>query len=275
MHVSLAHWRNFIIDMDGVLWRGETALPGIRAFFVVLRESERRIVLATNNSSRTVPQYVAKLDRMGIQVAAEEILTSAQATASYLASTAPKGSHVSVIGGEGLHASLREHGFQITDKNPAYVAVGFDFELNWTKLNDAVINIRAGAVFVGTNADTTYPTEKGIGIGNGAILAALQTATDVAPIIIGKPEPPLYEQALQRLRASASETLMIGDRLETDILGARSAGIASLLLLTGVTTREALSQSDLQPDIVLAGLPNLTHAMLSEPENTTPTAAAR
>ncbi len=268
MHVSLAQWRNFIIDMDGVLWRGEAPLPGLGAFFKVLRDSERRIVLATNNSSRSVPQYVEKLARMGVQVEADEILTSAQATALYLAKRSGKGSRVSVIGGDGLRVSLQEHGFEVTDENPAFVVVGLDIELNWAKLDSAVINIRAGAVFVGTNADATYPNEQGIGIGNGAILAALQTATDETPIVIGKPEPTLYEQALQRMGTTAAKTLVIGDRLETDILGAQRAGIASLLLLTGVTTREAFTHSEIQPDLVLPGLPEVTYAMLSEPENT-------
>ncbi|MDP6834837.1 MAG: HAD-IIA family hydrolase, partial [Candidatus Poseidoniia archaeon] len=240
MHVSIAQWRNFIVDMDGVLWRGDTALPGLGAFFKVIRDSERRIVLATNNSSRTVTQYMEKMERMRVEIAADEILTSAEATASYLGRTAPQGSRVSVIGGEGLRASLREHGFEITDENSDYVVVGFDSDLNWNKLNCAVLNIRAGAVFVGTNADATYPTEEGIGIGNGAILAALQTATSVTPIVIGKPEPSLYQQALERLGAIATETLVVGDRLDTDILGAHRAGMTSLLLLTGVTSREVL-----------------------------------
>ncbi|MDP6793204.1 MAG: HAD-IIA family hydrolase [Anaerolineales bacterium] len=271
--MSLAKWRNFIIDMDGVLWRGETALPGLCTFFKVLRESECRIVLATNNSNRTVPQYVAKLARMGVQVAEDEILTSAQATAIYLANIAPRGTRVSVIGGDGLLASLGEQGFEITDEDPAYVVVGSDFDLHWTNLNDAVLNIRDGAIFVGTNADATYPTEKGIGIGNGAILAALQAATSVTPIVIGKPEPPLYEQALQRLRTEPAETLVVGDRLDTDILGARRAGIAGLLLLTGVTTSNVLARSELQPDMVLPGLPELANAMRSETELTLATTA--
>jgi len=275
MVVSLTKWRNFIIDMDGVLWRGETALPGLCAFFKILRESKCRIVLATNNSNRTVPQYVAKLERMGVQVAEDEILTSAQATASYLANIAPRGTRMSVIGGDGLRASLGEQGFKITNEDPAYVVVGYDFDLHWTKLNDAVLNIRDGAIFVGTNADATYPTEKGIGIGNGAILAALQAATSVTPIVIGKPEPPLYEQALQRLRTEPAEVLVIGDRLETDILGARRAGIAGLLLLTGVTTSDALARSKLQPDMVLPGLPELASAMRLETEITPATTAGQ
>ena len=268
MYVNLAKWRNFIIDMDGVLWRGETALPGLGEFFGVLRETNCRIVLATNNSSRTVSQYVTKLGHMDIQVSEDEILTSAQVTANHLANAAPTGSRVSVIGGDGLHTSLQKRGFEITDENPAYVVVGFDRTLNWDRLDCAVLNIRAGAVFIATNSDATYPTEAGIGIGNGAILAAINTATGETPIVIGKPEPPLYEQALQRLGVAAAQTMMIGDRLETDILGAHRAGIATLLLLTGVSTLETLSDSNIQPDFVLPGLPDLTDAMLSKSETT-------
>lgn len=268
MCLSLEKWDNFIIDMDGVLWRGETPLSGLQEFFTALRGTKRNFVLATNNSNRTVNQYLKKLRRMGVQVSQEEILTSAQVTANHLANTAPNGSRVSVIGGDGLRTSLQEHDFEITDENPAYVVVGFDHNLNWDKLNTAVLNIRAGAVFVATNSDATYPTEAGTGIGNGAIVAAINTSTGETPIIVGKPEPPLYKQALQRLGGSPAQTIMIGDRLETDILGANRAGITSLLLLTGVTTQDNLTDSDIQPDFVLPGLPELTNAMLSKSETT-------
>lgn len=268
MYLSLEKWGNFIIDMDGVLWRGETPLPGLREFFTALRGTKRHFVLATNNSSRTVNQYLTKLRHMGVQVSEEEILTSAQVTANHLANTAPAGSRVYVIGGDGLRTSLQERSFEITDANPAYVVVGFDRSLNWDRLDTAVLNIRAGAVFVATNSDATYPTEAGIGIGNGAILAAINTATGETPIIVGKPEPPLYEQALQRLGGSPAQTIMIGDRLETDILGANRAGITSLLLLTGVTTQDNLTDSEIQPDFVLPGLPELTNAILSKSETT-------
>ena len=141
--------------------------------------------------------------------------------------------------------------------------VGIDKKISWAKLNTAVINIRAGAKFIGTNPDSTYPTENGIGVGNGAILAAIRVATGVSPLVIGKPETPIYEQALQRLKSTASDALMIGDRLDTDILGAQRAGIATLLLLTGVTSLDMSKSSVIQPDLVLPGLPDVTSGMLA------------
>ena len=250
--------------MDGVLWRGETALPGLQEFVDTLRSTKRRIVLATNNSSSTVDQYVNKLKRMGIDVHPEEILTSAQATGNYLYKIAPKQSRVFVIGGDGLTNAIRDYEFTLTEDDPDYVVVGIDKKISWAKLNTAVMNIRAGAKFIGTNPDSTYPTENGIGVGNGAILAAIRVATDVSPLVIGKPETPIYEQALQRLKSNASDTLMIGDRLDTDILGAQRAGIATLLLLTGVTSIEMLKTSVIQPDLILPGLPDATSAMLAD-----------
>ena len=249
--------------MDGVLWRGETALPGLQEFVDTLRSTKRRMVLATNNSNSTVDQYVNKLKRMGVDVHPEEILTSAQATGNYLYKIAPKQSRVFVIGGDGLTNAIRDYEFTLTEDDPDYVVVGIDKKISWAKLNTAVMNIRAGAKFIGTNPDSTYPTENGIGVGNGAILAAIRVATGVSPLVIGKPETPIYEQALQRLKSNASDALMIGDRLDTDILGAQRAGIATLLLLTGVTSLDMSKTSVIQPDLVLPGLPDVTSGMLA------------
>ena len=249
--------------MDGVLWRGETALPGLQEFVDTLRSTKRRMVLATNNSNSTVGQYVNKLKCMGVDVHPEEILTSAQATGNYLYKIAPKQSRVFIIGGDGLTNAIRDYEFTLTEDDPDYVVVGIDKKISWAKLNTAVINIRAGAKFIGTNPDSTYPTENGIGVGNGAILAAIRVATGVSPLVIGKPETPIYEQALQRLKSNASDALMIGDRLDTDILGAQRAGIATLLLLTGVTSLDMSKTSVIQPDLVLPGLPDVTSGMLA------------
>ena len=249
--MKISNYRNLIIDMDGVLWRGNTALPGLEEFVSTIRNTKIRMVLATNNSSSTVDQYISKLKRMGVHVTPEEILTSAQATGSYLYKIAPKRSRVFVIGGDGITNAIRDHEFVITEDDPDYVVIGIDKNITWEKLNTAVMNIRAGAKFIGTNPDTTYPTENGIGVGNGAILAAVKAATGISPLVIGKPETPIYEQALQRLKSNSSDTLMIGDRLDTDILGAQRAGITTLLVLTGVTTLEMSKASVVQPDLVL------------------------
>ncbi len=261
--MKISNYRNLIIDMDGVLWRGNTALPGLEEFVSTIRNTKIRMVLATNNSSSTVDQYISKLKRMGVHVTPEEILTSAQATGSYLYKIAPKRSRVFVIGGDGITNAIRDHEFVITEDDPDYVVIGIDKNITWEKLNTAVMNIRAGAKFIGTNPDTTYPTENGVGVGNGAILAAVKVATGISPLVIGKPETPIYEQALQRLKSNSSDTLMIGDRLDTDILGAQRAGINTLLVLTGVTTLEMSKASVVQPDLVLTGLPEITSGLLA------------
>jgi len=255
---SLSTIRHLIIDMDGVLWHGEMGLPGLVAFFQFLHNHNIRFVLATNNASQTPDHYVAKLARLGVTVSPAEVLTSAQAAAIHLEAIAPKGAEVYTIGEAGLTQALMERGFSLSQNGSKYVVVGMDRGLTWEKLAKATLNIRAGAVFIGTNPDRTLPTERGIALGNGAVLAALQTATDVAPIIVGKPEPIMYQQALARLGGQLGDTAAIGDRLETDILGAVRTGIKSILVLSGISNREQLSQIDYQPDWVFEGIAQLT-----------------
>lgn len=267
--------RALIIDMDGVLWHGDQPLPELIDFFQTLRDRQLRFILATNNASRTVEQYVNKLAGMGVAVDRNEILTSSMATASYLAEhTDPALTRVFVIGESGARQPLIERGFTLTglyevnDASGAGTKVGADFvvcgmdrDLSWDKLATATLNIRAGAKFIGTNPDTTLPTEHGMTHGNGAILAALQAATGVVPIIIGKPEPPMYQQAIALLGADPAETIAIGDRLETDILGAVRAGIRSLMVLTGVSSEEDIHATDYQPTWVMPDIRAVTQAL--------------
>ncbi|MEK7310494.1 MAG: HAD-IIA family hydrolase [Chloroflexota bacterium] len=255
---SLSSIRHLIIDMDGVLWHGDTALPGLAGFFSFLRRRAICFVLATNNASQTPDQYIAKLARMGVAVSRDEVLTSAEAAAIYLEGVAPKGAQVYTIGESGVIQALTERGFVISDDKAPYVIVGMDRGLTWEKLARATLNIRAGAMFIGANPDTTLPTERGITHGNGAILAALQAATSVQPVIVGKPEPIMYRQAIARLGGGADDTAALGDRLETDILGAVRTGIRSIFLLSGVSTREQLDGLEYQPDWVFDSIVELT-----------------
>jgi 4-nitrophenyl phosphatase len=258
--------RALIIDMDGVLWEGERPLPGLVEFFATLRALALHFILATNNASRTPEQYVAKLARLGVRVTGDEILTSAQATALYLRSQTPNGARVYAIGEEGLLNALREQGFalcEMYDVSARYVVCGMDRGVTWDKLATATLNIRAGADFIGTNPDLTLPTEYGFTHGNGAILAGLQAATGRAPTIIGKPEPLMYQQALTRLQADPATTVAIGDRLETDILGAVRAGLKSILVLSGISTREQLNGLDYQPTWVMDSIEAVAHALRS------------
>lgn len=260
--------RAFIIDMDGVLWEGSRPLPGLAGFFSALRERGLRFILATNNASQTPEQYQAKLAGFGVAVARDEVLTSAQAAAQYLAGRAHNGRRVFAIGEQGVRQALAEQGFTLCDLydlTADVVVCGMDRALSWDKLATATLNIRAGAVFVGTNPDRTFPTEHGIAHGNGAILAALQTATDVAPLIIGKPEPTMYQMAMARLQVDPAETVAIGDRLDTDILGAERAGIRSLLVLSGISTADDLSRSNIKPTWVMQDIQAITRALTTLP----------
>jgi 4-nitrophenyl phosphatase len=250
--------RHLIIDMDGVLWRGDELLPGLPAFFAFLRQNDIAFVLATNNSSRTPKQYAAKLARFGVQVSVESVLTSALVSAAYLAEVAPSASRVYVIGEEGIQRALQEQGFILDEKRADYVVVGWDRRLNWEKLATASLLIHNGAGFVGTNPDTTYPTERGPVPGNGALLAALQTATGVEAVVTGKPEPWMYREALRRMDATAETTAMIGDRLDTDIAGAARAGLTTVLTLSGIATEEDLAAASIRPDLVCADIRELT-----------------
>lgn len=264
-----------IIDMDGVLWHGEQAVPGLKDFFHLLREKRLPFIVATNNASRTQDQYVAKLQRMGVTVARKEVFTSSMATALYMAERYdPPTTRVFVLGEEGAREPLLEQGFTLTDiyelddshnggssKGADIVVCGKDETLTWDKLSTATLNLRAGAEFIATNADTTLPTERGLTQGNGAILAALTAATGVTPTIIGKPEPVMYQEALTILSTSAAETIAVGDRLDTDILGAVRTDMRSVLLLSGTDGIEDLTAIDYQPTWIMNDLAALTAAL--------------
>ncbi|MCP4543692.1 MAG: HAD-IIA family hydrolase [Chloroflexi bacterium] len=254
---SITH---LIIDMDGVLWRGNTPMPGLQAFFAFLRQRHIQFVLATNNASQTPDQYVAKLARFGVEMPLECVLNSAQATASYLSTIASPGTRVYVIGQEGTRCALTRHGFVLTDetgKDAAYVVVGWDRQLTWTKLRTAALLIHGGAGFIGTNPDVNFPTEHGPVPGNGAQLAALEATTGVAPTIIGKPEPWMYEEAMRRMGACPETTAVIGDRLDTDIAGGVRAGLTTVLVLSGIASEDDLATSLIKPDVVCADIQEL------------------
>lgn len=264
-----------IIDMDGVLWHGNQPLPGLSNFFATLRELQIPFVLATNNASLTQQQYIDKLAAMSVQVSPSEILTSSMATARYLKENLPADQRrVYVIGEEGLTKPLQQQGFTLTDlyqvnqpekginnDGADIVVSGLDRKLTWDKLATATLNIRAGAAFYATNADTTLPTELGEVMGNGGVLAALTAATGQTPIVIGKPEPILYQQALEILGTEQHNTIAIGDRLNTDILGAVNAGMRSLMVLTGVSSEADLADIDYAPDWILPDIQAITQTL--------------
>ncbi len=248
---QLTQLRHCIIDMDGVLYRGSTPITGATAFLGFLRQRGIPFLLLTNNSTLTAEQYVAKLAGMGVAVEAECILTSAEATARYLAAIASPGTEVYAIGEDGVEAELTERGFVLRDDTKvAYVVVGFDRHFTYRKMATASLAIRGGARFVGTNPDKTFPSELGQMPGNGAVLAAIEASTDTAPVVIGKPKPAIFELALQKLGAEAATSAVVGDRLDTDILGGQRVGLVSVLVLSGVTSAQQLRGSSIAPDLV-------------------------
>jgi 4-nitrophenyl phosphatase len=247
---SLQKLKHLIIDMDGVLYLGDEPIPGTRAFLSFLREQSISFVLATNNATKTPQQFVDKLADMKVTVHPEEILTSALATATYLASIAPEGTRAFVIGQDGLRLALQQAGFELVEDNADYVVAGLDFTVCYERLRDACLQIRAGATFVGTNPDLTYPSELGIVPGAGSIMAFLEASTGIKPTIVGKPQTAMMEQALVRMGAQRATTAVLGDRLETDILAGKRAGLYTLLVLTGVTDRSMLATARIQPDLV-------------------------
>jgi 4-nitrophenyl phosphatase len=249
--------RGLICDMDGVLWRGNSPLPGLPELVSLLEDRSMEYVWVTNNSSRTPEEYVQKLAGMGIQTTAEHILTAAVATARHVADRHP-GATVFAIGGNGVRAALLAEGLtyrgELDVNKVDVVVVGWDQQLTWQKLATATRLILGGATFIGTNPDRTFPLESSLAPGNGAQTAALEAATGIAPLVIGKPAPPLYQQALARMGTAPDATLVIGDRLDTDILGGVRLGMPTALVLSGVAQRDELTDSPIRPTAVFEDL---------------------
>jgi len=258
MPLDLTTIRAVLFDMDGVLYRGAVPLPGVNELLQFLAQRDIAYACITNNASRTPQQVAAKIQAMGLHIPAECIMTSAVATNLHLRAAAAPGTPIYAIGMPGLQEILFGDGYFVPDEHtPKYVVVGIDFELTYAKLRVATLAIRAGAAFIGTNPDTTFPAEDGLVPGCGSILAALAAATDQQPLIIGKPEPGMFTAALDLLDAQAATTLVIGDRYDTDIVGAANAGLPTAMVLTGVSTAADVEHGPVTPDAIFADLPEL------------------
>ena len=256
---KLRQVRAVLFDMDGVIYVGNRPLPGVQELLDYLDASGRRWLCITNNASLTSEQFADKLAKMNISASPTHILGSAEATASWLAQHAPQGSKVIMLGMDGLRSALLDYGFElVTDPQAAeYAVAGINFNLTYENLADVALAIRNGAKFIATNNDPTYPAERGQIPGTGSLIALLQTATGVLPEIVGKPYPGMYELALQRVAAQPAETLMVGDRYETDHAGAIKLGLATAGVLTGITSRVGFEAAHPPVDLILGGLPAL------------------
>jgi 4-nitrophenyl phosphatase len=259
--LDLAAIRTVLFDMDGVLYRGNTVLPAVEDMIAFCDQQGIAYACITNNATRTQAQYGQKLTALDIAIPAERVLTSALVTSYYLREHYPRGTTVYAIGMDGLNDALFHDGyFMPENEKPHLVVQGADFTLTYEKLRVGALAIRAGARYVATNPDRTFPSEEGLVPGAGSILAALQAATDVAPLVIGKPQPTMFQVALEMLQATPDTSLVIGDRLDTDIAGAQNAGLQSALVLTGVSTAANVEASTVQPDAVFVNLNELLAA---------------
>jgi 4-nitrophenyl phosphatase len=256
----------YIFDMDGVLYRGMAPLPGAIELFAALELRGIDYRLATNNSTLTPHQYVEKLAPMGIEVDESVIVTSGGATRQYLERSLPANSSVLVVGEPALSAQLFQTGHlqpaSEGDRDIAAVVVGLDREFTYSKLYAANLAIRGGARFVATNGDVTLPTEIGLVPGCGSIVAAIAAATSQSPEVVGKPESHLFDIACEQMNVKAPETVAIGDRLDTDIVAANRQGALSVMVLTGVSTRDEIADFPEKPDMVFTDLNALLDAIV-------------
>ena len=263
-------FKALVIDMDGVLWRGDTPLPGLSEFFEALADLHLPFVLATNNAMKVAAQYTEKLAGFGVEVSPEHILTSSEATATFIKHHYPEVSTVYAVGEEGLRRALREQNLSVISPEEVrggatapLVVVGLARDaLTYEMLAMGSLLVTKGAELIATNDDATYPTELGPLPGAGAVLSVLTTATGAKPTVVGKPNAAMFEEALQRLGSRSEATGMVGDRLATDIAGGAAAGMKTVLVLTGVSTREDLETSGVQPDFVMEDIRELTSFLL-------------
>jgi 4-nitrophenyl phosphatase len=256
----LPNIRGLIIDMDGVLWHDHEPLGDLPAIFAQLHDHGYKVILATNNNTRTIDEYHRKLKGFGVQLKDWQIINAAQAVGSYLREKFPDGANVYVVGESSLKKTLSEYGMRVVSEQALtadVVVASLDYSLTYEKLKRASLMIQSGSYFVGTNPDVTLPTPEGLIPGAGTVIGALEIASGEKAKIIGKPEPALYEMALGRLKLSANETLAIGDRLEIDILGAQAAGIHTALVLSGASSLAHLRDFHPKPDIIAQDLTDL------------------
>ncbi|WP_338449287.1 TIGR01457 family HAD-type hydrolase [Niallia oryzisoli] len=249
----MKQYKGYLIDLDGTMYRGTEVIQEAADFVNKLNERGLPYLFVTNNSSRTPAQVAEKLRDFGVKATEEQVFTTSLATANYIYEQKKKAS-VYVIGEEGLMTALKEKGFPFANEHADFVVVGIDREISYEKLAIACLAVRNGAVFISTNADIALPTERGLLPGNGSLTSVISVSTQTKPIFIGKPESIIMEQALKVIGTKKEETLMIGDYYDTDIMAGMNAGIDTLLVHTGVTTKELLKGYENQPTFVLDSL---------------------
>ena len=260
---TIRRMKLFLFDLDGTLYLGEQLYPFTIDLLRRIRETGGRSLYMTNNSSKSVEDYIRKLEKLGIPATREDFITSAQATAWYLQQNHP-GNTLYVCGTESLKRELREAGFHVTEEpeDAQCIVMGFDTELTFKKLHDVSWLLSTRQIpYIATNPDYVCPTEFGSVPDCGSVCDMIYNATKKRPLVIGKPEPLMPQLAMERLGISRSEACCIGDRIYTDIRSGLNAGITTMLVLSGETTREILDASDVKPHFVLEDAGEILEAL--------------
>ena len=266
MPIKIKNIKALILDMDGVLWRENESIGNLPEIFKQIIAHGIKYVMATNNSTHTVEQYVKKVRSFNIPIESWQIINSSLATASLLKEKFPQGGPVYVVGEPALIDTLEVAGFSHEPSgNDTVLAVvaGMDKTLTYEKLKKATYLLRSGVPFIGSNPDRSFPTPMGLAPGAGAVLAAIQAASDITPEIAGKPSKPMYHLALERLQTKKDDTLVVGDRPETDILGGQNMGCPTALVLSGVVNKEQAEKWRPSPDIIISDLTELVNLLVS------------
>lgn len=253
---ELADKKGFICDMDGVIYHGNRILPGVGEFVEWLYNEKKDFLFLTNSSERSPRELQQKLERMGLSVSEEHFYTSALATANFVAKQSP-GCSAYVIGAPGLVKALYDVGITMNDVNPDYVIVGETANYHYENLLHAVKLVQKGARLIGTNSDLTGPTENGIIPATRALIAPIELACEKKAYFVGKPNPLMMRTGLKILGCHSAEAVMIGDRMDTDIIAGIETGVDTVLVLSGCTTREEIDNYPYRPTYVLDGVASL------------------
>lgn len=249
--------------MDGVLWHDKESIGNLPEIFNVIAGMGLKVTFATNNATKNIDELLHKLAGFGVNAQAEQIVTSAIAALNHISRHYPPSSRIYVVGTDSLREQVREKGFFVLNEEDSsearVVLVALDNHINYRKLASAGLLIRSGAQFIATNTDTTYPTPHGLLPGAGTIVAAVSAASGQEPLVIGKPQPTLFKQAMEIMGTQPDETLCVGDRLETDILGGQNAGCMTALVLSGASTPEQAQVWRPRPTIIAKDLSSLLY----------------
>ena len=247
---ALKSKRGFICDMDGVIYHGSRLLEGSKGFVDWLKSEGKQFLFLTNSSARSPRELHQKLMHLGIEVGEDHFITSGMATAHFIASQCP-GGRVFAIGDSGLYQALYEAGLSIDESQPDYVVVGETRSYSYEKIETAILLVLAGAKLIGTNPDLTGPTERGIGPACRALIAPIEMSTGRQAYFIGKPNPLIMRHARQILGCERHETVIIGDRMDTDIIAGIESGIDTVLVLSGITKETDLDRYPYKPHYIL------------------------